>query len=129
MVKTYSRIILPRHLQYIDNHYPCRVNLPPLQVEVKVSKPGAKGDVPLGVIVGSAIGGLLLLALAVALLWKVLYLPFFSPTISIQCTSFSFKNQCVCLQLGFFKRKYQPLMKNDETAAEHQELQENSEAP
>lgn len=36
-----------------------------------VSKPGEKGDVPVGVIVGSVIGGLLLLALAVGLLWKV----------------------------------------------------------
>uniref|UniRef100_A0A3Q3WBF3 VWFA domain-containing protein n=1 Tax=Mola mola TaxID=94237 RepID=A0A3Q3WBF3_MOLML len=36
-----------------------------------VSKPGEKGDVPLGVIVGSIIAGLLLLALAVGLLWKV----------------------------------------------------------
>uniref|UniRef100_A0A8D3BWT6 Integrin subunit alpha 2 n=1 Tax=Scophthalmus maximus TaxID=52904 RepID=A0A8D3BWT6_SCOMX len=35
------------------------------------SKPGEKGDVPVGVIAGSVIGGLLLLALAVGLLWKV----------------------------------------------------------
>lgn len=38
---------------------------------MKVSKPGEKGDVPVGVIVGSAIAGLLLLALAVGVLWKV----------------------------------------------------------
>lgn len=36
-----------------------------------MSKPGAKADVPVGVIVGSIIGGLLLLALVVAALWKV----------------------------------------------------------
>ena len=42
-----------------------------LQVVLTVSKPGEKGDVPVGVIAGSVIGGLLLLALAVGLLWKV----------------------------------------------------------
>lgn len=43
----------------------------PVQVVLTVSKPGEKGDVPVGVIVGSVIAGLLLLALAVGLLWKV----------------------------------------------------------
>uniref|UniRef100_A0A8D3DXQ9 Integrin subunit alpha 2 n=1 Tax=Scophthalmus maximus TaxID=52904 RepID=A0A8D3DXQ9_SCOMX len=42
-----------------------------ISVVVTVSKPGEKGDVPVGVIAGSVIGGLLLLALAVGLLWKV----------------------------------------------------------
>ena len=41
------------------------------QVLLTVSKPGETADVPVGVIVGSVIGGLLLLALAVGLLWKV----------------------------------------------------------
>ncbi|KAG7221391.1 hypothetical protein INR49_017267 [Caranx melampygus] len=44
---------------------------------------GEKGDIPVGVIVGSVIAGLLLLALAVGLLWK----------------------------FGFFKRKYQQLQR------------------
>lgn len=42
-----------------------------VQVVLTVSKPGEKADVPVGVIVGSVIAGLLLLALAVGLLWKV----------------------------------------------------------
>uniref|UniRef100_A0A8C4FGL8 Integrin subunit alpha 2 n=1 Tax=Dicentrarchus labrax TaxID=13489 RepID=A0A8C4FGL8_DICLA len=42
-----------------------------LSVVLTVSKPGEKGDVPVGVIAGSIIAGLLLLALAVGLLWKV----------------------------------------------------------
>lgn len=44
---------------------------PPAQVLLTVSKPGEKADVPVGVIVGSVIAGLLLLALVVGLLWKV----------------------------------------------------------
>uniref|UniRef100_A0A4W6BLC1 Integrin subunit alpha 2 n=1 Tax=Lates calcarifer TaxID=8187 RepID=A0A4W6BLC1_LATCA len=46
-----------------------------LIVEVTISKPGEKGEVPVGVIVGSVIAGLLLLALAVGLLWKVSICP------------------------------------------------------
>lgn len=41
------------------------------QVVLAVSKPGEKGDIPVGVIAGSVIAGLVLLALAVGLLWKV----------------------------------------------------------
>lgn len=65
------------------------IGLKQLPVVVTVSKPGEKGDVPVGVIVGSAIAGLLLLALAAGVLWK----------------------------LGFFKRKYQQLQREaDEDA-------------
>uniref|UniRef100_A0A3Q2QDE8 Integrin subunit alpha 2 n=1 Tax=Fundulus heteroclitus TaxID=8078 RepID=A0A3Q2QDE8_FUNHE len=42
-----------------------------LDLMMTVSKPGEKADVPVGVIVGSAIGGLVLLALLVGLLYKV----------------------------------------------------------
>lgn len=42
-----------------------------LQVVLTVSKPGEKGDIPVGVIAGSVIAGLVLLALVVGLLWKV----------------------------------------------------------
>jgi len=48
------------------------VSLLSVQVVVTISKPGEKGEVPVGAIVGSAIAGLLLLALAVGLLWKVM---------------------------------------------------------
>uniref|UniRef100_A0AAX7VMA3 VWFA domain-containing protein n=1 Tax=Astatotilapia calliptera TaxID=8154 RepID=A0AAX7VMA3_ASTCA len=41
--------------------------------DVSFSKPGETADVPVGVIAGSVIAGLFLLALAVALLWKVCF--------------------------------------------------------
>ncbi|KAM9455559.1 integrin alpha-2 [Clarias gariepinus] len=69
-------------------------------VDLTVSKPGAKGDVPVGVIVGSVIGGLLLLALAVLALWK----------------------------FGFFKRKYQQLPGGD-GGAEAEGLQDSAGQP
>ncbi|XP_049907634.1 integrin alpha-2 [Epinephelus moara] len=68
-----------------------------LPVVLTVSKPGEKGEVPVGVIVGSVIGGLLLLALAVGLLWK----------------------------FGFFKRKYQQLLREgDEDTQSHAHVDE-----
>ncbi|XP_033828355.1 integrin alpha-2-like [Periophthalmus magnuspinnatus] len=62
------------------------IGLKQLPVVLTVNKPGEKGDVPVGVIVGSVFGGLALLALAIGLLWK----------------------------FGFFKRKYQQLQKEAE---------------
>ncbi|KAJ8396608.1 hypothetical protein AAFF_G00016740 [Aldrovandia affinis] len=68
-----------------------------LPVGLVISKPQEKADVPIGVIVGSVIGGLLLLAVTVLLLWK----------------------------FGFFKSKYQQLMKNMDEP-ENEGLQENA---
>ncbi|XP_072514303.1 integrin alpha-2-like [Salminus brasiliensis] len=42
-----------------------------VQVQLKISKAGATADVPLGVIVGSIVGGLILLAALIAALWKI----------------------------------------------------------
>ncbi|MBN3315480.1 ITA2 protein, partial [Atractosteus spatula] len=73
------------------------INQKRLPIQVTISKPGEKGEVPVGVIVGSIIGGLLLLAAIVFILWK----------------------------LGFFKSKYEQLMKDAEDA-ENEELQGNA---
>ncbi|RVE67947.1 hypothetical protein OJAV_G00086900 [Oryzias javanicus] len=70
------------------------IGLKQLPVTLTISKPGETADVPVGVIVGSAIAGVLLLALAVGVLYKV----------------------------GFFKRKYQQLQKeadDDEQSQAH----------
>ncbi|XP_041644456.1 integrin alpha-2-like [Cheilinus undulatus] len=73
------------------------IGLKQQQVVLTVSKPGEKGDVPVGVIVGSVIAGLLLLTLAVGLLWK----------------------------FGFFKRKYQQLQKEaDDDTQSHAHVDE-----
>lgn len=41
------------------------------KIKITVSKLGAIGDIPIGIIIGSVIGGLLLLALTTVILWKV----------------------------------------------------------
>ncbi|XP_042620736.1 integrin alpha-2-like [Cyprinus carpio] len=41
------------------------------QIKITVSKVGAIGEIPISIIIGSVIGGLLLLAVAMAILWKV----------------------------------------------------------
>ncbi|XP_067378080.1 integrin alpha-2 isoform X1 [Channa argus] len=81
---TYQSIELTSHVN-VETFNPDMlvIGLKQLPVVVTISKPGEKGDVPVGVIVGSIIAGLLLLAVAVGLLWK----------------------------FGFFKRKYQQLLK------------------
>ncbi|XP_073685407.1 integrin alpha-2 [Garra rufa] len=66
------------------------------QIKITVSKGGALGDIPIGIIIGSVIGGLLLLALATVILWKV----------------------------GFFKRKQLP-QGNQPDPAEQEGLCEN----
>eukprot|EP00079_Xenopus_tropicalis_P009243 XP_002933089.2 PREDICTED: integrin alpha-2 [Xenopus tropicalis] len=63
-------------------------------IPLTITKPGEKSEVPIGIVIGSAIAGLVLLAALVALLWK----------------------------LGFFKRKYQKLQKTEEEIAETTQL-------
>lgn len=52
------------------------------QMVLTVSKPGEKGEVPVGVIAGSVIAGLVLLALAIGLLWKVKHHSYIEPTLT-----------------------------------------------
>ncbi|XP_057176987.1 integrin alpha-2 isoform X2 [Triplophysa rosa] len=66
------------------------------QIRITVSKVGASGDIPIGIIIGSVIGGLILLALVTVILWK----------------------------LGFFKRKQLP-QKTEQEEAEEEGLREN----
>ncbi|XP_056397881.1 integrin alpha-2 isoform X2 [Hyla sarda] len=70
------------------------VNNNKLSISLTIIKPGEKAEVPIGVVVGSAIAGLLLLAALVAALWK----------------------------LGFFKRKYEKLQKTEDELAETAQL-------
>ncbi|XP_069819148.1 integrin alpha-2 [Dendropsophus ebraccatus] len=70
------------------------VNSNKLLIPLTIIKPGEKAEVPIGVVVGSAIAGLLLLAALVAALWK----------------------------LGFFKRKYEKLEKTEDEIAETAQL-------
>ncbi|XP_054570303.1 integrin alpha-2 [Eptesicus fuscus] len=63
-------------------------------IPVTITKPHEKAEVPTGVIVGSVIAGALLLLALVAVLWK----------------------------LGFFKRKYEKMIKNPDEADETMEL-------
>ncbi|XP_038621500.1 integrin alpha-2 [Tachyglossus aculeatus] len=65
-----------------------------VMIPVTIMKPHEKAEVPTGVIIGSTIAGLLLLLALIAVLWK----------------------------LGFFKRKYEKMMKNPEGAEETMEL-------
>ncbi|XP_014397759.1 PREDICTED: integrin alpha-2 [Myotis brandtii] len=63
-------------------------------IPITITKPHEKAEVPTGVIVGSVVAGILLLLALVAVLWK----------------------------LGFFKRKYEKMMKNPDEADETVEL-------
>nr|XP_033787403.1 integrin alpha-2 isoform X2 [Geotrypetes seraphini] len=62
-----------------------------LNIPLAILKPDGKSEVPIGILIGSVIAGLLLLAALIALLWK----------------------------FGFFKRKYEKLMKNEEENGEN----------
>ncbi|KAM4808343.1 integrin alpha-2 [Rhinophrynus dorsalis] len=70
------------------------VNNNNLAIPFTIIKAGGKSEVPIGVVIGSVIAGLILLAALVALLWK----------------------------LGFFKRKYQKLQKTEDEVAETTQL-------
>ncbi|XP_074851682.1 integrin alpha-2 [Carettochelys insculpta] len=65
-----------------------------LTIPVIIMKPEEKGEVPIGVVIGSVLAGLLLLLALVAVLWK----------------------------LGFFKRKYEKMSKDIEDTDEIREL-------
>ncbi|XP_072272790.1 integrin alpha-2 [Pyxicephalus adspersus] len=65
-----------------------------LQIPLTIIKPGEKSEVPIGVVIGSVLAGLILLAALVAALWK----------------------------LGFFKRKYDKLQKTEDELAETTQL-------
>ncbi|XP_067289471.1 integrin alpha-2 [Pseudorasbora parva] len=67
------------------------------QIKITVSKERAIGDIPIGVIIGSVFGGLLLFVLATLILWKV----------------------------GFFKRKQLPQKGGEQDQAEQEGLCEN----
>ncbi|XP_021334932.1 integrin alpha-2 [Danio rerio] len=67
------------------------------QIKIKVIKERAIGDIPIGIIIGSVLGGLLLFALVTVILWKV----------------------------GFFKRKALPQQGDEQEQAEQEGLCEN----
>ncbi|XP_023564722.1 integrin alpha-2 [Octodon degus] len=64
-------------------------------IPLMITKPNERAEVPTGVVVGSVIAGILLLSALVSVLWK----------------------------LGFFKRKYEKMMKNPDDTDETAELQ------
>ncbi|XP_048358571.1 integrin alpha-2 [Sphaerodactylus townsendi] len=70
-----------------------------LSIPVTIIKPDAKAEVPIGVVIGSILAGLLLLIALVAALWK----------------------------LGFFKRKYEKMAKDAEDVDEATELTKETE--
>ncbi|XP_077203207.1 integrin alpha-2 [Paroedura picta] len=70
-----------------------------LSIPVTIIKPDAKAEVPVGVVIGSILAGLLLLIALVAALWK----------------------------LGFFKRKYEKMTKDAEDVDEATELTKETE--